>query len=74
MPLLGRVPKLKELVELVDAPAGRSGAIIRGESGIGKSALVRELATWVLRVVTPARRGSAGATTIPPFGAVPGGT
>jgi hypothetical protein len=43
MPLLGREPELKELVELVDAPAGRSGALIRGEVGIGESALVREL-------------------------------
>ncbi|QYN36504.1 AAA family ATPase [Pseudonocardia sp. DSM 110487] len=43
MPLLGREPELKELVELVDEPGGRTGMIVRGEAGIGKSALVREV-------------------------------
>ncbi|WP_410571158.1 AAA family ATPase [Amycolatopsis sp. cmx-4-61] len=40
MALSGRDTELKELGELVDGPAGRSGVLIRGEAGIGKSALV----------------------------------
>ncbi|WP_206788911.1 AAA family ATPase [Amycolatopsis sp. MtRt-6] len=40
MALIGRDTELKELGELVDGPADRSGVVIRGEAGIGKSALV----------------------------------
>ncbi|MET8998524.1 AAA family ATPase [Amycolatopsis sp. NPDC004169] len=40
MALSGRDSELKELRELVDGPQDRSGVLIRGEAGIGKSALV----------------------------------
>ncbi|MDX3192649.1 AAA family ATPase [Streptomyces sp. MN03-5084-2B] len=40
MALSGRDTELKELGELVDGPEDRSGVLIRGEAGIGKSALV----------------------------------
>ncbi|HET6709373.1 ATP-binding protein, partial [Amycolatopsis sp.] len=40
MALSGRDTELKELGELVDGPEDRSGVVIRGEAGIGKSALV----------------------------------
>src|SRR3954452_12650661 len=40
MALHGRETELKELGELVDGPEGRSGVLVRGEAGIGKSALV----------------------------------
>ncbi|KOX13292.1 LuxR family transcriptional regulator [Saccharothrix sp. NRRL B-16348] len=42
MPLLGRDAELKALTELVDGPVGRGGVLLRGEAGIGKSALVAE--------------------------------
>ncbi|MCC8249307.1 ATP-binding protein [Saccharothrix luteola] len=42
MPLLGRDAELKALVELVDGPVGRGGVLLRGEAGVGKSALVAE--------------------------------
>jgi DNA-binding CsgD family transcriptional regulator len=44
MSLHGRETELKDLVELVDGPEDRSGVLIRGEAGIGKSALVTEAA------------------------------
>ncbi|MGW5718366.1 ATP-binding protein [Amycolatopsis sp. NPDC003865] len=44
MALHGREAELKELGELVDGPEDRSGVVIRGEAGIGKSALVAETA------------------------------
>ncbi|MEV6877176.1 AAA family ATPase [Amycolatopsis sp. NPDC051128] len=44
MALHGRETELKELGELVDGPEGRSGVLVRGEAGIGKSALVAETA------------------------------
>ncbi|MEQ0565348.1 AAA family ATPase [Amycolatopsis sp. NEAU-NG30] len=44
MALHGRDTELKELGELVDGPEDRSGVVIRGEAGIGKSALVAETA------------------------------
>ena len=44
MVLHGRETELKELRELVDGPEDRSGVLIRGEAGIGKSALVTETA------------------------------
>ncbi|SEF38024.1 regulatory protein, luxR family [Amycolatopsis pretoriensis] len=44
MALHGREAELKELGELVDGPGDRSGVVIRGEAGIGKSALVAETA------------------------------
>ena len=44
MALSGRDTELKELGELVDGPEDRSGVLIRGEAGIGKSALVAETA------------------------------
>ncbi|MEU0532530.1 ATP-binding protein [Amycolatopsis tolypomycina] len=44
MALIGRDTELKELGELVDGPEDRSGVVIRGEAGIGKSALVAETA------------------------------
>ncbi|WP_410627875.1 AAA family ATPase [Amycolatopsis sp. cmx-8-4] len=44
MVLHGRETELKELSELVDGPEDRSGVLIRGEAGIGKSALVAETA------------------------------
>ncbi|WP_409185873.1 AAA family ATPase [Amycolatopsis sp. VS8301801F10] len=40
MTLYGRDAELKELTELVDGPEGRVGVLLRGEAGIGKSALV----------------------------------
>ncbi|WP_134733819.1 AAA family ATPase [Amycolatopsis nivea] len=40
MTLRGRDAELKELTELVDGPEGRVGVLVRGEAGIGKSALV----------------------------------
>ncbi|MGP4099912.1 AAA family ATPase [Nonomuraea sp. KM90] len=40
MPLFGRGAELKALAELVDAPGGAGGVLLRGEAGIGKSALV----------------------------------
>lgn len=40
MPLVGRDAELKELVALVEGPGDRNGVLIRGEAGIGKSALV----------------------------------
>ncbi|GAA2853497.1 LuxR family transcriptional regulator [Streptosporangium fragile] len=56
MPLFGREAELKVLAELVDGPGGRSGVLIRGEVGIGKSALVAEAVSAAsvagLRVVT----------------------
>ncbi|MEU1545596.1 AAA family ATPase [Nocardia sp. NPDC005745] len=42
MPLFGRDTELKDLRALVDGPAERSGILLRGEAGIGKSALVDE--------------------------------
>ncbi|OXM67569.1 ATP-binding protein [Amycolatopsis vastitatis] len=44
MALRGRDTELKELRELVDGPEDRGGVLIRGEAGIGKSALVAETA------------------------------
>ncbi|WP_329056032.1 AAA family ATPase [Amycolatopsis sp. NBC_01488] len=44
MVLRGREAELKELGELVDGPEDRGGVVIRGEAGIGKSALVAETA------------------------------
>ncbi|MGK3204518.1 AAA family ATPase [Amycolatopsis sp. MEPSY49] len=44
MALHGREAELKELGELVDGPGDRSGVVIRGEAGIGKSALVAQTA------------------------------
>ncbi|MGW4526820.1 AAA family ATPase [Amycolatopsis sp. NPDC004378] len=44
MALHGREAELKELGELVDGPGDRAGVLIRGEAGIGKSALVAETA------------------------------
>lgn len=44
MTLHGRDAELKELAELVDGPEGRVGVLIRGEAGIGKSALVAAVA------------------------------
>lgn len=42
MPTVGRVAELKELAALVDGPDDRSGILIDGEPGIGKSSLVDE--------------------------------
>ncbi|MGV9544374.1 AAA family ATPase [Nocardia beijingensis] len=42
MALVGRDAELKELVALVEGPGDRAGVLIRGEAGIGKSALVAE--------------------------------
>lgn len=42
MPLAGRDAELKALAEMVDGPVGRGGVLLRGEAGIGKSALVAE--------------------------------
>ncbi|MGW4767366.1 ATP-binding protein [Nocardia sp. NPDC004278] len=42
MPLIGRDTELKDLGALVDGPGDRSGIVIEGEPGIGKSALVDE--------------------------------
>ncbi|WP_103341175.1 AAA family ATPase [Amycolatopsis sp. CA-126428] len=44
MALSGRDTELKELGELVDGPEDRSGVLLRGEAGIGKSALVASTA------------------------------
>jgi DNA-binding CsgD family transcriptional regulator len=44
MPLHGRETELKDLGELIDGPRDRAGVLIRGEAGIGKSALVAEAA------------------------------
>jgi DNA-binding CsgD family transcriptional regulator/tetratricopeptide (TPR) repeat protein len=44
MALSGRDTELKELGELVDGPEDRSGVLLRGEAGIGKSALVTSTA------------------------------
>ncbi|MEU8638538.1 AAA family ATPase [Amycolatopsis sp. NPDC048633] len=44
MALHGREAELKELGELVDGPEDRSGVVLRGEAGIGKTALVAETA------------------------------
>ncbi|WP_410673867.1 AAA family ATPase [Amycolatopsis sp. cmx-4-68] len=44
MVLHGRETELKELRELVDGPEDRCGVLIRGEAGIGKSALAAETA------------------------------
>ncbi|MEV2273646.1 ATP-binding protein [Nonomuraea africana] len=56
MPLFGREAELKALAELVDDPGDRSGVLIRGEAGIGKSALVAEAVSAAsaagLRVLT----------------------
>lgn len=40
MPLVGREAELKVLAELIDGPGDRSGVLVHGEAGIGKSALV----------------------------------
>ncbi|MBN6041046.1 AAA family ATPase [Amycolatopsis sp. 195334CR] len=42
MPLFGREPELKVLSELIDEPGSRGGALLVGEPGIGKSALLAE--------------------------------
>ncbi|SEL43533.1 ATP-binding protein [Nonomuraea pusilla] len=42
MPLFGREAELKALTELIGHPGDRSGVLVRGEAGIGKSALVAE--------------------------------
>ena len=42
MPLLGRETERKDLAELVDGPGERSGVLLSGEPGVGKSALVAE--------------------------------
>ncbi|WP_159846826.1 ATP-binding protein [Nocardia sp. CY41] len=42
MPLFGRETELKDLRALVDGPEDRSGILLQGEAGIGKSALVNE--------------------------------
>ncbi|MGC7098453.1 ATP-binding protein [Amycolatopsis lurida] len=42
MPLFGREPELKVLSELIDEPGSRSGVLLVGEAGIGKSALLAE--------------------------------
>ncbi|MER6943114.1 AAA family ATPase [Nonomuraea sp. NPDC000554] len=56
MPLFGREAELKALAELVDDPGDRRGVLLRGEAGIGKSALVAEAVTAAsaagLRVLT----------------------
>ncbi|MFG1642433.1 AAA family ATPase [Amycolatopsis sp. NPDC049252] len=44
MTLHGRETERKDLGELVDGPEDRSGILIRGEAGIGKSALAAEAA------------------------------
>ncbi|MEV0465386.1 AAA family ATPase [Nocardia tengchongensis] len=45
MPLFGRDTELKDLAALVDGPGDRSGILIEGEPGIGKSTLVEQTAT-----------------------------
>ncbi|MFI6603577.1 ATP-binding protein [Nonomuraea sp. NPDC050536] len=56
MPLFGREAELKALSDLIDNPGDGSGVLIRGEAGIGKSALVAEAASAAaaagLRVLT----------------------
>ncbi|MFE3192380.1 AAA family ATPase [Nocardia sp. NPDC059240] len=42
MPLFGRDTELKDLATLVDGPGDRSGILIEGEPGIGKSTLVEQ--------------------------------
>ncbi|GAB3208713.1 ATP-binding protein [Nocardia tengchongensis] len=42
MPLFGRDTELKDLSALVDGPGDRSGILIEGEPGIGKSTLVEQ--------------------------------
>ncbi|MEV2273619.1 ATP-binding protein [Nonomuraea africana] len=42
MPLFGREAELRALAGLIDRPRGGSGVLLRGEAGIGKSALVAE--------------------------------
>ncbi|MGK8491648.1 ATP-binding protein [Nocardia asiatica] len=42
MPLFGREAELKDLGALVDGPEDRSGILIQGSAGIGKTALVDE--------------------------------
>ncbi|MEV5541701.1 AAA family ATPase [Saccharopolyspora shandongensis] len=42
MRFFGRDDELKILAELIDGPGGRSGVLVHGEAGIGKSALVAE--------------------------------
>ncbi|WP_410657118.1 ATP-binding protein [Amycolatopsis sp. lyj-112] len=42
MPLFGREAELKDLGELVDGPSECAGVLIRGEAGVGKTALVAE--------------------------------
>ncbi|MGW4531271.1 ATP-binding protein [Nocardia sp. NPDC004340] len=42
MPLFGRDTELKDLSALVDGPGERSGILIEGEPGIGKSTLVEQ--------------------------------
>ncbi|MGW4771856.1 AAA family ATPase [Nocardia sp. NPDC004278] len=44
MPLFGRDTELKDLSALVDGPGDRSGILIEGEPGIGKSTLVEQTA------------------------------
>ncbi|MET8874775.1 ATP-binding protein [Nocardia sp. NPDC004604] len=44
MPLFGRDTELKDLSALVDGPGDRSGVLIEGEPGIGKSTLVEQMA------------------------------
>ncbi|QVI23747.1 AAA family ATPase [Nocardia tengchongensis] len=44
MPLFGRDTELKDLAALVDGPGDRSGILIEGEPGIGKSTLVEQTA------------------------------
>lgn len=43
MPMIGRDSELAELAALVGAPEGRSGVVIEGEPGIGKSTLVERV-------------------------------
>lgn len=64
MALSGREAELKELGELVDGPEDRSGVLIRGEAGIGKSALVASTAAaasvaGLHQLLHPVRAGAA---------------
>jgi DNA-binding CsgD family transcriptional regulator len=56
MRLFGREAELKALAELIDDPARRRGVLLRGEAGIGKSALAAEAVSAAsaagLRVLT----------------------
>ncbi|MEU8379197.1 AAA family ATPase [Streptosporangium sp. NPDC048865] len=56
MPLFGREAELTALAGLIGNPAERGGVLLRGETGIGKSALVKEAVatatTAGLRVLT----------------------